>query len=118
MKTKELQHQIDYLIECVKDNPNTELDYELIKTRHFSMVFKYFYNEIYGYFQTKIRFYCELHPRNIWCDYVPINTNKINAYKLYEGFKEYIENEINIYKEDTVLMLRSGAVRLNRKELK
>lgn len=65
MKIKDLQKRLDYLIAHVKENPNNEMTYALITIRGFSMYFKYFYNEIYGIYQLKIRFYNFFNHKNI-----------------------------------------------------
>lgn len=79
MKIKDLQKRLDYLIEMVKENPNKPLSYALISVRGFSMDFKYFYNEIYGIYQLKIRFYNFLTTIATCYDCVIPNIGRIDA---------------------------------------
>lgn len=118
MKIKDLQNRLDYLIEYVKKNPNTEISSLLISVRGFSMRFKYLYNEIYGIHQLKIRLHNHLNERIIFYDYIPKNIDSIDAYALYTTFIAYVENQLYGFQDDLLNQLRSGAVELNRSEIK
>lgn len=100
MKIKDLQKRLDYLIEQVKENPNQLINYELIRVRGFSMVFNYFYNEIYGISQVKIRFCNFLTARISWYDCVIPKIDRIDAFDLYVRFIEFVEYHLNMFKDD------------------
>lgn len=118
MKIKDLQKRLDYLIEYVKKNPNTEISSLLISVRGFSMRFKYLYNEIYGIHQLKIRFHNHLNGRIIFHEYIPKYIDRINAHILYLDFIDFVSEQLYMFHDEILSQLKSGAVELNRSEIK
>lgn len=118
MKIKELQKRLDYLTEQVKENPNQSLYYRVLSVSGFTMNFEYYYNGTYGISQVKIRFYAHLNTRNAWYDHVPKNIDKIDAHILYLDFIDFVLEQLYMFHDEILSQLISGAVDLNRSEIK
>lgn len=117
MKIKELQKKLDELTKHVKEYPNLPLYYRILSVSKFTMNFEYFYNGIYGVYQLKIRFYNSLSAISVGQDYVPENIDSIDASAVYTRFIEFVENQLNFFKDDLLNDLKSGVVDLHTGEL-
>ena len=118
MKIKDLQKKLDDLTNYVKENPNKRLYCTILSVSGFQIVFRYFYNDIYGISHLTIRFYNFLSTGIAWYDYIPKNIEEIDAKSVYTNFISFVENELSRFQDELLNNLKSGVVSLIGSEIK
>ena len=114
MTMKEFQERLDDLVKHAMENPCMGFMVDVFWIKHFKLCFMY--NDYMK--QIKIRFYSSLNDSIKCRDYVPSNIEQLDAYRIYQMFKEFVESAIDIYNREISEILKTGGVNCYRKGVK